>query len=321
VDFNFVDVGILVIVGIFAVGGLRRGFMLGMVDLVAFGFAIVLAARTAEIIAGPLRDWGLPAAIASGTGFIVAAVVGLAVIGFALRIILAPLGAFGAGTPLGWVNSVLGLLPGAVRGLAIAALILMVASALPAEFGWRRQIAGSELAEPVTRAGREALDTGLTWAGIDPGSLGGLLPPSDSGSVEMSFPGVTAMEVDGAAEQALLELLNQERATNGLNPLQSDPALADVGRGFGRELFELGIVSQTSPVSGTAQDRLTAAGLMYLLSGENIALAASVEAAHRELMDNPAYRANILNPGFTRVGISALRGADHGLMVTQEFGS
>jgi hypothetical protein len=97
--------------------------------------------------------------------------------------------------------------------------------------------------------------------------------------------------------------------------------LADVGREFGRELFELGIVNQTSPVSGTAKDRLAAAGLMYLLSGENIALATSVEAAHRELMDNPVYRANILNPGFTRVGISALRSAAQGLMVTQEFGS
>ena len=36
-------------------------------------------------------------------------------------------------------------------------------------------------------------------------------------------------------------------------------------------------------------------------------------------MSSPAYRANILNPGFTRVGIAALRSEDYGLMVTQEF--
>ena len=34
-------------------------------------------------------------------------------------------------------------------------------------------------------------------------------------------------------------------------------------------------------------------------------------------MNYPAYRANILNPGFTRVGIAALRSADHELIVTR----
>jgi uncharacterized protein YkwD/uncharacterized membrane protein required for colicin V production len=320
-NVNPVDIGILVIVGIFAVGGLRRGFMLGMVDLVAFGFAIVFAARMAEVIASPLRDWGLPPAFASGAGFIIAAIISLAVIGFALRIILAPLGAFGAGTPLGWVNSVLGLLPGAARGLAIAALILIFAGALPEELGWRRQVARSQLAEPIMRAGQEALAAGLSWAGIDPRALGGIAPVSSSEPAGLSFPGVTEAEPDSAAEQTLLDLINQERASSGLTPMLADPALAEVARAFGREMFELGLVSQTSPVSGTAKDRLAAAGLMYLLSGENIVLAPTARAAHDALMSAPAYRANILNPGFSRVGISAWRNDDLGLMVTQEFGS
>jgi uncharacterized protein YkwD len=36
-------------------------------------------------------------------------------------------------------------------------------------------------------------------------------------------------------------------------------------------------------------------------------------------MNYPTYRANILNPGFTRVGIAALRDTDHELVVIQEF--
>ncbi len=169
---NVIDIGILVIVGLFAVGGLRRGFMLGMVDLVAFGLAIVVAARLAGTIAEPLIDRDLPAELAAGAGFVIAAVVSFAIIGLVVRILLSPLGGFGAGTPLGWVNSVLGLLPGAVRGLAIAALLVLIVSAFPPELGLREPLADSRLAAPIAQTGREALDSGLAWAGIDPRAIG-----------------------------------------------------------------------------------------------------------------------------------------------------
>src|SRR5918998_6167912 len=100
---NAVDVGILVIVGLFAVGGLRRGFLLGLVDLIAFGLSLVVAARLAGSVAGPLIDWGLPEELAAGAGFVIAAVISLAVIGLAARVLLAPLTALSASTPLGWV--------------------------------------------------------------------------------------------------------------------------------------------------------------------------------------------------------------------------
>ena len=51
-----------------------------------------------------------------GTEMIILAVMG--VVKEFSKAVLAPLGALGANTPLGWVNGVLGLLPGAVRGLA-----------------------------------------------------------------------------------------------------------------------------------------------------------------------------------------------------------
>lgn len=318
---NAVDIGILVIVGLFAVGGMRRGFLLGIVDLVAFGLSLVVAARLAGSVADPLISWGLPEELAAGAGFVIAAVVSLAVIGLAARVLLAPLGALSASTPLGWVNGVLGLLPGAVRGLAIAALVVLVVSALPPELGLREPLAESRLAAPIAETGREALDTGLAWAGIDPRSLGIPHEPPVAGSVDLAFSGITGLELepDPAAEHTLLELLNQERADAGLSPLQSDSALAEVGRAHGREMFSLGFLGHVSPTTGSAADRLAAAGLAYPLSGENIALAPTAELAHEGLMNSPAYRANVLNPSFTRVGVAALRSAEHGLMVIQEF--
>ena len=174
---NAVDLVILVVIGLFAVGGLRRGFLFGLIDLVAFGLSIVVAARLARYIAEPLRDRGIPIELATGSGFIIAGVVSLAVIGFAVRVLLAPLGALGAGTPLGWANSVLGFLPGALRGLAVAALLVLLVSALPPEFELRESLRESRLAQPIADTGRDALESGLAWAGIDLQALGVPSPP------------------------------------------------------------------------------------------------------------------------------------------------
>lgn len=177
-QMNVVDIGILVVIGVFAVGGLRRGFLLGVFDLIAFGLAIVVAARMTPSLAGPLHERGIAEPLASGAAFLVAAVASLAIIGLAGRILLAPLGALASGTPLGWANGVLGLLPGAVRGVLSAAVLLIVLSAVPPEFGVRRALAGSELAGPIGNVGRDALVSGLGWAGVDLHGLEALMQPA-----------------------------------------------------------------------------------------------------------------------------------------------
>ena len=189
---NAVDIGILVIVGLFAVGGMRRGFLLGIVDLIAFGLSLIVAARLARSVADPLADRGVPDELAAGAGFVIAAVVSLAVIGLAARVLLAPLGALGASTPFGWVNGVLGLLPGAIRGLAVAALVVLAVSALPPVLGLREPLAESRLAAPIAKTGREALDAGLVWAGIDPLSLGIPRETSAAGVADLAFSGATS---------------------------------------------------------------------------------------------------------------------------------
>jgi membrane protein required for colicin V production len=169
---NVVDVVVLVVVGLFAVGGMRRGFLFGLVDLAVFGLSIIVAAHLARSVAQPIRERGIPIDLATGAGFVIAWVVSLAVIGLAARVLLAPLSALGAGTLLGWANSVLGLLPGALRGLAVAALLVLLVSALPLELQQRDYLRESRLAQPLLDLGLDAMEAGLSWAGIDSQVLG-----------------------------------------------------------------------------------------------------------------------------------------------------
>jgi hypothetical protein len=67
---------------------------------------------------------------------------------------------------------VLGLLPGALRGLAVAALLVLLVSALPQELEQRAYLRESRLAQPLLDLGLNALKTGLGWAGIDSQGLG-----------------------------------------------------------------------------------------------------------------------------------------------------
>jgi uncharacterized protein YkwD len=61
------------------------------------------------------------------------------------------------------------------------------------------------------------------------------------------------------------------------------------------------------------------AGIKYMDAGENLALAPTVEIAHKGLMKSPGHRANILSPAFRKVGIGVIKNDVYGMMFSQEF--
>jgi uncharacterized protein YkwD len=124
---------------------------------------------------------------------------------------------------------------------------------------------------------------------------------------------------DPEAEQRMLELVNQERQRAGLGQLVFDTALRDVARGHSQEMFERSYFSHISPVTGSPADRITRAGIMPRLLGENLAYAPNVLIAHEGLMNSPGHRENILRPQYGRVGIGVIRSQFRGSMYTQNF--
>lgn len=122
-----------------------------------------------------------------------------------------------------------------------------------------------------------------------------------------------------AEEQQMLNLINKERTANKLAPLQMDMRLVKVARMKSLDMIKKNYFGHTSPTYGTPFDMMKAQGITYKYAGENIAGAATVDRAHTILMNSPSHKANILAPGFSKVGIGVIKGGPYGLMIAQEF--
>ncbi len=122
-----------------------------------------------------------------------------------------------------------------------------------------------------------------------------------------------------AAEQQMLNLVNQERAKAGLKPLQADAQLTKLARMKSQDMINRGYFDHNSPTYGSPFDMMKSYGVSYRTAGENIAGNRSVQAAHTALMNSSGHRANILNPNYTHIGIGIVEGGPYGMMFTQMF--
>lgn len=157
------------------------------------------------------------------------------------------------------------------------------------------------------------------------------------------------------AEDAVLCLINEQRASHGLNALTANPILRQVAAAHATASVTLkwwpaggGPSVHVNPQTGMdAGARIREAGYCPMNRdnvprGENayggqywgsptsdvMAKTTSPEAAVNGWMNSPGHRANILNPAYRESGIAVLRGvpvsdapADHdGYIFIQEFG-
>ena len=116
----------------------------------------------------------------------------------------------------------------------------------------------------------------------------------------------------------MLVLVNRARAENGLEPVDVDPTIREVARGYSTTMFSR-VLRPRRPVRAHAVRPDAGWRRGFAGGGENLALAPTVQIAHDGLMNSPGHRANILNPRFQRIGIGVADGGMHGKMFTQNF--
>ncbi len=134
-------------------------------------------------------------------------------------------------------------------------------------------------------------------------------PEQPSGSDQRVLTGEAAVMVN---------LLNEERAKNGLKPLTVHSGLTELAKLKSVDMLEKGYFSHTSPTYGSFANMVYNRGISFRSVGENIAQGRNGSHAHILFMASQGHRANILNPNFTHVGISVVQGP-YGVYVTQLF--
>lgn len=321
-QLNWIDWGVLVVLLIFAAGGLARGFLFGVLDLAGLVVAVGVAELGYRQVAAALPELSaVPVPLATSAAFLglflVAAVVISVAIALLRRVVDPFIGFLG---PVAILERGLGLLPGLVKGGVFATMLVVPFSLFPVLPGVtdavEHSLIGSRLASLAVDAAPELEAVlGRPDAGGHPYPA----PPKPDETIKLQLGSLGALAPDPAAEEQMLELLNRERAGAGLAPLALDRELRDVARRHSQEMFDLGYFSHTSPVTGSPADRIQRAGIEARLAGENLAFAPSVRIAHAGLMNSPGHRANILRPEFTRVGIGVIRSERQGRMFSQAF--
>lgn len=133
-----------------------------------------------------------------------------------------------------------------------------------------------------------------------------------------SVPFELAQEVEPEAEQQIVQLVNAERAKAGLSALVVDDRLTKIAREHSQLLAAKHALSHQFPGEPDVRHRITATGLRFDYSGENVAYDVDAASAHRSLMNSPPHRANILRPQFTAIGIGVIRGGNE-IYVTEDF--
>jgi uncharacterized protein YkwD len=124
------------------------------------------------------------------------------------------------------------------------------------------------------------------------------------------------------SESALLAAMNRARAARGLRPLRFDGRLRVVARAHCREMLRYHYFGH-----GAFGRRLTSFRIRGPVIGENLAwgkgLYRRAGVIVAEWLHSPEHRANLLRPGFSRVGVGSLTGRFVGqrnvLIVTADF--
>ncbi len=139
---------------------------------------------------------------------------------------------------------------------------------------------------------------------------------SISNSTGSTAPSVSGLTAD---ETKAFQLLNADRAANGLPALKINNSLVRLAEGYASDMINRKFFSHYNPEGQSPFDRMRQAGISYRYAGENLAINTNVTTAETAFMNSSGHRANILSPNYTDVGIGVRYDSSGSAYVVQEF--
>lgn len=120
--------------------------------------------------------------------------------------------------------------------------------------------------------------------------------------------------------QAVLKLVNEERAKQGLKSLTLSSNLTSIANTKAKDMAVNNYFSHTSPTYGSPFQMLQHFGVTYRSAGENIAAGQkSPQEVMTAWMNSSGHRANILNSSYTELGVGYYAGGSYGTEWVQLF--
>jgi len=126
-----------------------------------------------------------------------------------------------------------------------------------------------------------------------------------------------------------LQLVNAERAAQGLTALRSDPRLARSAQDHAADMLARRYYAHRSPEGANALDRFVAAGgNSWFKVTENLAICRNcgpeptadlVQSFHKQWMESPGHRRNLLDPHVIHFGFGLASGTEGPQVAVQAF--
>lgn len=120
-------------------------------------------------------------------------------------------------------------------------------------------------------------------------------------------------------EKEVLDLINKQRASNGLKTLEIDYEVQRVARIKAQDMVDNNYFAHESPTYGSPFNMLNNFKISYKTAGENIAGNSSNSGVVDAWMNSQGHRANILNGNFTYTGIGVVNSSKYGKIYVQVF--
>lgn len=157
-----------------------------------------------------------------------------------------------------------------------------------------------------------AAPAGLAQSGLTP------MPAKPSASTNAKAPSVETLE------QLVLEQVNAERRSAGLDPLAMSDELMSIARAYSQDMAERNYFSHVNPEGKLVYDRAETAGLTNWVNlGENIARNRGYKdpatVAVREWLKSQSHRSVMLDPRYRETGVGVWVGPDETFFFTEVF--
>lgn len=314
--FTWIDALVLTVILIYIIDGYRRGFLKQIIDVLGIVVSFIIALKYYNFAGNIFISYGMNINLARPIGFFTLWTA-TQLIFYLLTVLIFHF--LPKAIHTNKINRIFGILPGAVKGLLIVSIFLIILMILPfsavLKDNLSRSLISGELIKKTAKIENQLegvlgqLNNTLTFLGT---------VPEQEGTTALNFQ-TSQFTIDVLSEDKMVSLVNAERAKNGLKPLKVDVLIRNVARTHSMDMLRNGYFGHDSLSGQTPFDRLVTAGVSFRVAGENLALAPSVDLAHIGLMNSPSHRENILDPEYGRIGIGIMDAGPFGKMITQDF--